>query len=133
MSQLLGTRVNVEFLSKYGIICEYAKLTSSPLLIMVSGTFAPATAWNFIDDGALGEEGDAAVAVMLATTGLAVAKFETLDEIDAWIGDIQSRLDTYHKNMSLLLAVVDAEGNLLEEDYLPTFPTTYLKGRQTHG
>ena len=118
--------MNVEFLSKYGVICEYAKSVNAPVLIMVSGTFAAPDAWNFIDDRAL-EEGNAAVAVMLATTGLAVAKFESLEDVDLWIGDLQSRSHD-KRHMNLMLAVINSAGDLLEEGYLPAFPTTYLKG-----
>lgn len=119
----------VEFFSKYGVICEYAAVVNKPLLILISGTFAEPSYWNWLDpEPTRSSDEDSPLSVMLTTTGLAVGVFDTLEHMNNWISAAQDRLrdlssDERYQHVNLILATVAPDGSILEEGLLAPFPT----------
>lgn len=118
--------MKVEFMTKFGLVAEYAALKKVPLLLMLSAEFAQSEEWAFLDD--VTDDSQSFLGTMLMTTGMVVAEFETLADIDTWIGAVQSRLP--ENAPRLVIATFDDEGRILEEGSLTSFPTTFTISQQ---
>lgn len=128
--------MKIEFLSKYGIVCEYAKLIGKPCLILVSGTFASPSYWDTLDPPVDGEDGESPLSIMLSSTGMSIGTFEDLTDIDTWLSAVQQRRaeavesgNVAFDNTRLMLAIVTKDGDILEEGLLEQFPTTYTTNK----
>ena len=119
--------MKVEFMTKFGLVAEYAALKKMPLLLLLSAEFAEASEWAFLDD-VTADDSQSFLGTMLMTTGMVVAEFESLTDIDAWIGSVQSRLP--ENAPRLVIATFDHEGRILEEGPLTSFPTSFTISQQ---
>lgn len=121
--------MKVEFLTKYGLAAEHARLAKKPVMLLVSGQFAPPQWWSFLDPPS--DDEMFGVADIVTQTGSAAAEFESMEDIDAWLSEVQSRLVEKFKDAPdparpmLLVTIFDDNGNTVQEGLLHEFPTTF--------
>lgn len=107
--------MKVEFLSKYGLASEYARLSSQFVAVLVSGVFLSTEEWDKVLPDPLKTEDDGSVSYMaytMSTTGMLVASFESEEDQRAWCGHLAT---TTNQQTPILVTLIDKDGQYMTE------------------
>lgn len=119
--------MKVEFLSKYGLISEYANLSKKVLISLASGEFNVAKAWKWLELHPPEDEDDPMIGSMLVLEGMVIGQFDSLDDAAAWLQAVQKQLVEQlatERTPSLLTIIFDQDGNPIAEGNIDTIQLT---------